>query len=78
MKAGKHIPVNFEEQEDPLLVRQIPIKVKNTPAPGSPSTKSDGVNLDQNAARGLAGSQSQNDQRYTIASRAIHVCLVFN
>ena len=78
MKTGKRISVNFEEQEDQLWAQQIEINVKNAPVPGRASAKPDGVNSDQNAARGLAGSQPQGDRRCTIASRAIHVCFVFN
>jgi hypothetical protein len=45
MKPAKHIPVNFQAQEDELAAQQIEINFKNTPAPGRPSTKLSRLNL---------------------------------
>jgi hypothetical protein len=46
MKAGKRIPVNFDEPEDQLLIQQIPINIKSARAQGKPSTKFRGLKLE--------------------------------
>jgi hypothetical protein len=78
MKAGEHIPVNFEEQEDPLLVRQIPITVKNTPAPGKPSTKLDGLNLEIKMPPAVWLTVRRRASALHYGEPAIHVCFVSN